>query len=85
MPKQMSFEEALDKLEETVRKLEAGGLPLDETVALYEAGTRLAKLCNERLDSAELKISQLVQSPDGSLAEKALHVATDDEAGDADA
>lgn len=74
MAKKMSFEEAMAKLEDTVRRLEAGGLPLDEAVTLFEEGTRLARLCNERLDAAELKISQLTQSADGSLVESDLFV-----------
>lgn len=72
MPEEMSFEQALAKLEETVRRLEAGNLPLDEAVALFEEGTRLARLCNERLDGAELKVSQLVQTPDGQYVEQAV-------------
>jgi exodeoxyribonuclease VII small subunit len=74
MPKQLTFEQALAKLEETVARLEAGNLPLDEAVALFEEGTRLARLCNERLDSAELKVSQLTQGPDGQPIEIVLDV-----------
>ena len=72
MPKHMSFEEALAKLEETVRRLEGGNLPLNEAVALFEEGTRLARLCNEQLEAAELKVKQLVQSPGGEYAEQDL-------------
>ncbi len=72
MPKRMTFEEALAKLEETVHRLEEGNLPLDEAVALFEEGTRLAHLCNQQLDSAELKVKQLVQTPDGGYAQKDL-------------
>lgn len=61
----MTFEEALNKLEEIVRRLEEGNLPLDQTVALFEEGTKLARLCNERLDAAELRVTQLVQSAGG--------------------
>ena len=56
---ELSFEEAFQKLEETVRILETGGLKLEEAIALYEEGMRLAKLCNECLDAAELKMTQL--------------------------
>ncbi|MBI2867047.1 MAG: exodeoxyribonuclease VII small subunit [Chloroflexi bacterium] len=62
MPKQeqeLSFEEAFRRLEKTVETLEAGGLTLDKAVALFEEGMRLAKLCTERLDAAELKVTQL--------------------------
>jgi len=74
---ELSFEEALAKLEETVRRLEAGNLPLDEAVALFEEGTRLARLCNERLDAAELKVSQLMQTPGGEYVEHELYADTD--------
>ena len=53
------FEQAFQKLEETVQALEKGGLTLDQAVALYEDGMRLAQLCSNRLDGAELKITEL--------------------------
>lgn len=59
MDEQLSFEEALSRLEKIVQTLEAGGLRLEEAVALFEEGMGLAKICNERLNAAELKISQL--------------------------
>jgi exodeoxyribonuclease VII small subunit len=59
MDEQLSFEEALGRLEKITRTLEAGGLTLEEAIALFEEGTRLARICSERLDAAELKISQL--------------------------
>ncbi len=69
MPKKLSFEEAMTRLEETVRRLEAGNLALEEAIGLFEEGTRLARLCNDQLDAAELKVSQLVQTPSGSYVE----------------
>jgi len=59
MAEELSFEEALSRLESIVQSLEAGGLVLEEAVSLFEEGMRLAKVCNQRLDAAELKISQL--------------------------
>lgn len=56
---EMTFEEAFAELEEVVRKLEAGGLTLEESLALYERGQALAAYCNQQLDQAELKVSQL--------------------------
>ena len=55
----MTFERALSQLDETVRALEAGDLPLDEATKLYERGMRLARICGEKLAAAELKISQI--------------------------
>jgi exodeoxyribonuclease VII small subunit len=56
---ELSFEEALDILNETLEKLETGDLSLSEAIALYEYGMALAKQCNDRLDTAELRIKKL--------------------------
>ena len=56
---ELSFEEAYTSLEETVRALEEGGLPLAEATRLFEEGTRLARICNELLSAAELRITRL--------------------------
>ena len=56
---EISFEEAYTSLEETVRALEEGGLSLAEATRVYEEGTRLARICNELLSSAELRITRL--------------------------
>ena len=55
----VSFEQAFDLLEEKVKFLEEGGIPLEESVGLFEEGMRLLKICNEYLNTAELKISTL--------------------------
>ncbi len=54
-----TFEQAFTKLEESVRRLEAGQLTLDEATGLYEEGMRLARRCNELLTKAELRITRL--------------------------
>ena len=59
---ELSFEEAFKELEDTVRRLEGGGLALDESIALYERGMKLAEHCGRQLDDAELKVSQLAPS-----------------------
>ena len=61
----MSFEEALRALEITVRSLESGDVPLDESIALYERGEELRKACQKRLDAAQAKIDKIVQGADG--------------------
>jgi len=61
----LSFEEAFKELEDVVRRLEGGGLTLDETIALFERGMKLAEHCGQKLDEAELKVSQLVPSNEG--------------------
>lgn len=55
----LSFEAAYDALEDTVFKLESGELSLEESVDLYERGRKLSAHCQQLLDQAELRISQL--------------------------
>ena len=55
----LPFEAALAELDETVRLLEAGELPLDESLALFERGQQLSARCQSLLQAAELKVQQL--------------------------
>jgi exodeoxyribonuclease VII small subunit len=61
----MSFEDALKALEEIVRKLETGEVPLDDSIGLYERGEKLRNHCQARLDAAQARIEKIVQGPDG--------------------
>ena len=61
------FEEALKKLETIVEAMESDDLPLEALLAKYEEGTKLARLCQEKLAEAELKIQQLEKSASGEL------------------
>jgi exodeoxyribonuclease VII small subunit len=63
----MTFEQALTRLEAIVRTLEAGELPLDETVRLYEEGQRLRQLCERYLADAEQRITIIRQTSDGGI------------------
>jgi exodeoxyribonuclease VII small subunit len=56
----LTFEQAFQQLEEVVQKLEAGDLSLEESLALFERGMLLARLCESKLDGAEQKVSQIV-------------------------
>ena len=80
-PAAKSFENAFASLEEVVRKLEAGGLSLDEATNLFESGMKLATKCNEILSSAELKITRL----QANFAEQMNLVQDDDDSEDEDA
>ena len=62
-----SFEELYRDLEGIVRQLEAGDLPLAESLALFERATVLAETCNSLLDHAELRVRQLTAGVDGAL------------------
>ena len=55
----LSFEEALSQLDETVSALESGSLTLAQSMAMYERGMKLARVCNEMLTSAEMKITRI--------------------------
>ena len=68
----MPFEEALKKLETIVEAMESDDLPLETLLAKYEEGTKLARLCQEKLAEAELKIQQLEQTASGELKLKPL-------------
>jgi exodeoxyribonuclease VII small subunit len=66
---ELTFEVAFRELEETVRCLEDGELTLDEAIALFERGQALARLCDEKLEKAELRVNQLLPDADGSYRE----------------
>ncbi len=63
----MSFEEALAKLEEIVRKIDTGQEDLEESINSYEQGVLLKKHCEKMLKSAKLKIEKITQNSDGSV------------------
>lgn len=62
-----SFEEAMQRLESIVGRLEEEQLPLEEMLARYEEGVALARYCNEKLDAAEQKVSLITRQSDGSI------------------
>ena len=57
--KNISFEEALDRLEQIVKKLDGGNAKLEETLSLYEESNELVKYCSRLLDEAEQKVTFL--------------------------
>jgi exodeoxyribonuclease VII small subunit len=61
----MTFEQALKALEDVVRRLEGGEVPLDESIELYERGEQLRRHCQARLDAAQARIDKIVAGPDG--------------------
>lgn len=66
MPKER-FEDALNKLEKIVSKLEEGDIPLEESLKLFEEGIRLSRFCNQKLDEAEKRVEILLKSKEGDL------------------
>jgi exodeoxyribonuclease VII small subunit len=59
------FEVALSRLEEVVKKLENGNLPLDESLRLFEEGIGLIQYCSRKLDEAEKKVEILIKNNEG--------------------
>ncbi len=60
MPETLDFEKSLADLEALVERMEAGDLPLEESLTLFERGIRLTRLCQTVLDSAEQKVQVLM-------------------------
>jgi exodeoxyribonuclease VII small subunit len=61
----LKFEEALSRLEEAVKSLEKGDLPLDDSLRVFEEGIRLSKSCLKILEEAEKKVEILIQDKEG--------------------
>jgi exodeoxyribonuclease VII small subunit len=61
----VDFESALKRLEEIVRKLEAGELSLDSTLELFEEGIKLSRFCHSRLEQAERRVEILLKDESG--------------------
>ena len=64
-----SFESSLQRLEEIVKRMEQGNVPLAESLQLFEEGTALVSRCSALLDKAELKVVRLMKGPDGKPVE----------------
>ena len=67
--KELSFEQSLARLDEIVRHLEKGDLPLSDSLSLFEEGTALLKRCNALLDEAEQVVVKLRKGADGEPEE----------------
>jgi exodeoxyribonuclease VII small subunit len=76
-PSALPFEEALKRLEGIVEAMESEELPLETLLAKYEEGTRLAKVCQDKLADAELKIQQLEKNAAGEMKLKPLQTQED--------
>ncbi len=61
-----SYEEAREELVEVVRRLEAGGITLEESLTLWERGERLATICQEWLDGARKRLDEVIEKAEQS-------------------
>lgn len=66
-PPKQTFEDSLRRLEEIVNKLEQGGVPIEDSIKMYEEGLALSKMCIEKLTQAELKLKKLSKDIDGNF------------------
>jgi len=67
-PAALPFEKALAELEDIVRRLERGDVPLEDSIAIYERGEALKKHCEALLKKAEARIEKITIGPDGQAA-----------------
>ncbi len=65
MAKKQTFEQAMRRLEEIVTALEKGDAPLEESLALFQEGTKLIGSCGKSLDQAQQQLKMLLQREDG--------------------
>ncbi|GMK37958.1 exodeoxyribonuclease 7 small subunit [Paenibacillus sp. CCS19] len=70
---QLSFEEAMEKLETIVMKLENGDVPLETAIELFQEGMRLSQLCGSKLELVERKIELLVETEQGVQRKPFVH------------
>jgi exodeoxyribonuclease VII small subunit len=69
IPESLTFEQALTRADEIVRLLEKGDAPLDKSLALFEEGAKLIRVCGKMLDEAEQKVVRLQKGEDGEPEE----------------
>lgn len=68
--KNKTFEESMTRLEQIVRAMERGDVPLEESLKLFQEGTELVRSCGKLLDDAQLQVNKIMTSPDGSPVEE---------------
>lgn len=73
----IDFEKAMEELEETVSRLEAGELTLEESLEAFEKGMSLVRMCRKKLDEAETKIAKLVETKGGELVTEPFRLEED--------
>ena len=68
--KNHTFEDNMHRLEQIVRAMERGDVPLEESLKLFREGTALVEACGKLLDEAELQVKKIVTAADGSPVEE---------------
>lgn len=75
--KNASFEEKMQRLEQIVRAMEQGDVPLNDSIKLFQEGTDLVRDCGKMLDGAELEVKKILVKEDGSYTEEDFSDAAD--------
>lgn len=70
--KNATFEQNMQRLEQIVRAMERGDVPLEESLKLFQEGTGLVEVCGKLLDEAELQVKKITTAADGSPVEEAF-------------
>ena len=65
-----TFEESMQRLEQIVRAMEQGDVPLEESLKLFQEGTQLVRSCNQLLEEAQLQVTKIMTAPDGTPSEE---------------
>lgn len=65
-----TFEESMARLEQIVRAMERGDVPLEESLKLFQEGTELVRSCEKLLDNAQMQVNKIMTAPDGSPVEE---------------
>ena len=68
--KSKTFEESMNRLEQIVRAMERGDVPLEESLKLFQEGTELVRTCGKLLEEAQLQVKKIMTAPDGSPVEE---------------
>ena len=68
--KSKTFEESMVRLEQIVRAMERGDVPLEESLKLFQEGTQLVQSCGKMLDNAQLQVNKIMTAADGSPVEE---------------
>ena len=72
--KNPTFEENMHRLEQIVRSMERGDVPLEESLKLFQQGTELVRSCGKLLDEAQLQVKKIATDPEGAPVEENFDV-----------
>jgi exodeoxyribonuclease VII small subunit len=71
---EITFEDAMKRLEEIVETLGEGNLSLEDSLKMFQEGMELCKICNKKLDEAEYKVEKLMEKEGGELSVEGFEV-----------